>query len=143
MLEKKERKILANGVFDLLHPGHLYYLRKSRELGNHLTVVLSRDSLIDKDPVLEEEERLKMVEALEVVDRAFLGFEDPESHIYRTMEKVDPDVVTLGYDQDFDGEKLEKDLRDRGFDVEVVRIPEIPAKNISSTRLRKMVMKGN
>lgn len=140
MPEEEEIKVLANGVFDILHPGHIHYLEKSAELGDNLTVVLSRDSLIDKNPVMGEEERLEMVEAIEAVDTAFLGFEEPDSHIYRTMEKAQPDIVTIGYDQDFDPEELEKDLKEHGFDVEVVRISERPNGSISSTEIKERVI---
>ncbi|MDY6789043.1 MAG: adenylyltransferase/cytidyltransferase family protein [Candidatus Nanohaloarchaea archaeon] len=138
--ETGDVKVLANGVFDLLHPGHVHYLESSRELGDRLYVVLSRDCLIDKNPAMEEEDRLRVVEALECVDHAFLGFEEPGEHIYKTMEKVDPDIVTLGYDQSFDPEELEEDLMEHGFEVKVVRISSIPDREISSTKIKQKVV---
>lgn len=142
MQEEEETKVLANGVFDILHPGHLHYLKRSSELGDLLTVVLSRDILIDKDPVLTERNRLEMVEALDPVDQAFLGFENPDTHIYDTVEKADPDIIALGFDQDFDPRELERDLEDHDFDVRVVRISKRPGRDISSTDIRKKIREG-
>lgn len=97
------KKVMAQGVFDILHPGHLHYLEQSRELGDKLTVVIARDSRIEKDLYFDEEERKEMLQALKVVDNAILGSEES---IYDTVEKVDPDIITLGYDQPFDKEEV-------------------------------------
>jgi len=117
-------KVMAQGVFDILHPGHLHYLEKSAELGDSLTVVIARDSRVKtrKQLVFSEDERQKIVGALEVVDEAILGV---EGDIYETVEKVDPDVITLGYDQGHDAAEVEELAEEAtGHDVEVVRIGE-------------------
>ncbi len=113
---------MAQGTFDVLHPGHLHYLKKSGELGDRLVVVIARDSRITekKNLVFEEEERREMIRALETVDRAVLG---TEGNIYDTVERVDPDVITLGYDQGHD-EKEVKEMAEKatGHEVDVARI---------------------
>ena len=86
------KKVMAQGTFDVLHPGHVHYLKKSRELGDELVVVVARDSRVSekKDTYFNEDERREMLESLEVVDRAILGV---EGDIYETVEKIDPEDV--------------------------------------------------
>lgn len=100
------KRVMAQGTFDVLHPGHLHYFERSRALGDELVVVLSRDSRHgDRKTFFDEKERKKMVEALETVDRAVLG---SEVDIYETVEKIDPDIITLGYDQNHSEEDVKK-----------------------------------
>ncbi len=115
-------KVMAQGVFDLLHPGHLHYLRESKNLGEELVVVIARDSRIEKNLYFNEKERREMVQALEMVDQALLGSEES---IYDTVEKVSPDIITLGYDQPFETEEV-KSMAEKALnkDVEVTRIEE-------------------
>ncbi|AOV94727.1 hypothetical protein AQV86_02265 [Nanohaloarchaea archaeon SG9] len=100
-------KVMAQGTFDILHPGHLHYLKKSKELGDELVVVIARDSRVKekKGPYFDEEERKKMVEALDPVDEAVLG---SKGDIYSTVREIDPEIITLGYDQNHDEEKVKK-----------------------------------
>ncbi|MFO7793421.1 MAG: adenylyltransferase/cytidyltransferase family protein [Candidatus Nanohaloarchaea archaeon] len=115
-------KVMAQGVFDLLHPGHLHYLRESKNLGEELVVVIARDSRIEKNLYFNEEERREMVQALEMVDQALLGSEES---IYDTVEKVSPDIITLGYDQPFETEEVTSMAEEAlNKDVEVTRIGE-------------------
>lgn len=115
---------MAQGTFDVLHPGHVHYLKKSRELGDELVVVVARDSRVSekKDTYFNEDERREMLESLEVVDRAILGV---EGDIYETVEKIDPDVITLGHDQHHVPEDV-KELAETatGHEVEVEQISE-------------------
>jgi FAD synthetase len=125
--------VMAQGVFDLLHPGHLHYLEKSKKLGEKLVVVIARDSRIEKDLHFDEDERQEMVQALEAVDQAILGSEEA---IYDTVSKVSPDIITLGYDQPFDEEEVESMAEEAtGEKVEVKRISEKP--EYSSTSIRE------
>lgn len=116
------KKVMAQGTFDILHPGHLHYFRKSKELGEELVVVIARDSRVKdkKNLYFSEEERREMVQALKPVDKAMLGTEDD---IYQTVEDVDPDVITLGYDQEH-GEDKVKQMAEKttGHNVEVVTV---------------------
>jgi FAD synthetase len=115
---------MAQGTFDLIHPGHLHYLERSAELGDELVVVIARDSRVKerKDLVFDEDERREIIEALEAVDKAVLG---SEGDIYSTVESVDPDVITLGKDQHHSVEEVEEMAEQAtGSPVEVVRITE-------------------
>ncbi|MDY6770264.1 MAG: adenylyltransferase/cytidyltransferase family protein [Candidatus Nanohaloarchaea archaeon] len=129
-------RVMAQGTFDLLHPGHLHYLEESAALGDELYVVIARDSRkrAEKDLVMPEEARRTVVAALEVVDEAVLGSEDS---IFDSVETIQPDIITLGYDQDHDENELEQTLQEHGFDgIDVVRIGEYDGEITSSTELR-------
>ena len=124
--------VMAQGVFDILHPGHLHYLKQSKNLGDELVVVIARDSRIEKDLYFSEAERKEMLEALGIVDQALLGSEES---IYDTVEKVDPDIITLGYDQPFDKEEVASMAREAsGRKIEVERIEK--RSNYSSSDIR-------
>ncbi len=124
--------VMAQGVFDLLHPGHLHYLRESKDLGDELVVIIARDSRIEKDLYFTENERREMVNALEMVEKALLGSEES---IYDTVEKVRPDIITLGYDQPFETEEV-KSMAEEALEksVEVIRVDE--KSDYSSTDIR-------
>ena len=115
-------RVLATGTFEILHPGHLLYLEEAKKLGDELFVIVARDINVKRrkrTPIIPEEQRLKMVSALKVVDKAILG---SEKDMYEPLYSIKPDVIAIGYDQDFDERKLEQELRKRGFNSEVIRI---------------------
>ncbi|HWQ44425.1 MAG TPA: adenylyltransferase/cytidyltransferase family protein [Methanosarcina barkeri] len=115
-------RVLATGTFDLLHPGHVYFLTQARALGDELFVIVARDSNVTHKPkpIVPEEQRLEMVNALGMVERAFLG---SEKDMFEPLKHIRPDIITLGYDQRFDTDMLEKELTKRGLSANVVRIP--------------------
>jgi len=115
-------RILATGTFDLLHPGHIYFLTQARALGDELFVIVARDSNVTHKPkpIVPEEQRLDMVNALGMVDKALLG---SEKDMFEPLKQIRPDIIALGYDQHFDCEFLEKELTKRGLPSKVVRIP--------------------
>ncbi|KXS46299.1 MAG: FAD synthetase [Methanohalophilus sp. T328-1] len=114
-------RILATGTFDILHPGHLYYLEQARKYGSELYVLVARDSTIEHKPkpIVPEKQRLEMVKALKVVDHALLGSEED---MFKPLEEVQPDIIVLGHDQVFDEKELEDKLQKRGFKTKVVRL---------------------
>jgi FAD synthetase len=117
-------RVLATGTFDILHPGHLLYLEEAKKLGDELFVIVARDATVKKykrSPIIPEEQRLRMVAALKVVDKAMLG---SEWDMYEPLYSIRPDIIALGYDQGFNEEALEKELRERGFHSKVIRIRE-------------------
>lgn len=95
------KKVVVFGVLDLLHPGHLYFLREARKHGDNLTVVVTRDARVidekNRRPIFSERERLAMVQALRMVGQAVLG--DPTGQ-WSVLKRLQPDVVCIGYDQD-------------------------------------------
>jgi FAD synthetase len=127
------RRVVATGTFDILHPGHIYYLEESRRLGDELHVIVARDRNVRHKPrpVIGEAQRLKVVQALRVVDSARLG---DATDMFRPIQEIGPVVITLGFNQHFREEDIEKALRERGIGAEVVRIGEYSGDPCSSTR---------
>ena len=118
-------RVMASGVFDLLHTGHLHYLEEAKKLGDELIVVVARDSTVRKEkhePITSEDVRRELVDALKPVDEAVLG---KEGDMFEVVEGIKPDVIALGYDQQHDEEAIRAELEKRGLDVEVVRLSKL------------------
>jgi FAD synthetase len=113
--------VLAQGTFDILHPGHVHYLENAASVGDELYVVVARRQSVTHKPapIVSDEQRRDLVASLEPVDRAVLGHPDD---IFAPLEEIRPDVVVLGHDQHHDEASLERALERRGFDCEVRRV---------------------
>jgi FAD synthetase len=126
-------RVVATGTFDLLHPGHLWYLGESAKLGDELWVIVARDENVrhKPKPIIPEEQRVIMVGALKVVTRALLG--DHED-MFRPIVEIQPDIITLGFNQHFQEERLCSALEDRDLNIDVVRIGEYTGSPYTSSR---------
>lgn len=95
-----EHNVMTFGTFDILHPGHTEFLKEAKKLGSYLTVVLARDTSVEKikkrKPHFSERERLSQVKALKFVDAVVLGDENDYLKIPIAQQ---PDIIALGYDQ--------------------------------------------
>ncbi len=121
-MKRGKRTVMATGVFDIIHPGHIYFLEEAKKLGDELIVVVTRDSVASREkhpPILPEEARVKIISSLKPVDEACLGYEDD---MFRIVEEKRPDVIALGFDQRWDEEHLKEEFKRRGLEVEVVRL---------------------
>jgi len=127
------RRIVATGTFDILHPGHLYYLEESKKLGNELWVIVARDANVKHKPfpIIPEEHRLQMVAALKPVDHAILG---DKTDMFRPIKEIRPDVITIGFNQHFDERTLHLQLTERGLAPEIVRIGKYEDGDLCSSR---------
>lgn len=134
-------RVMASGVFDLLHAGHIYFLEEASRLGDELVVVVATDTVAERmkyRPVTSQEMRLKVIRALKMVDRAVLGNEED---IYRTVEDLRPDIIALGYDQKHEESTIRKVLDARGMpDVRIVRLGKFIGE-LAATRemIRKII----
>lgn len=127
------KRVLASGVFDILHPGHLYYLSEAKSLGDHLTVVVASDThaaASKRRPLHSAEQRAALVEALQLVNAVQIGA-DPYD-LVATTRRANPDIIALGHDQSFDEARLAKELADHDLLVSVVRLGHYPHGNIRS-----------
>lgn len=119
---KSTKTVLASGVFDLVHPGHLHYLAEARKLGDRLVVVVTSDEQAEREkrkPRHRAVDRAALIASLPPVDEAFVG---PEPYdMAATVERAGADIVALGHDQPFDEKKLGQELG-----VEVARCDELP-----------------
>jgi len=127
------RRVVATGTFDLLHPGHIYYLEESKKLGDELWVIVARDMNVKHKPrpIIPEEQRLAMIASLRPVDHAILG---DKTDMFRPIEEIHPDVITIGFNQLFDEEKLRTQLTARNLTPAIVRIGKYADSELCSSR---------
>lgn len=119
-------RVMATGVFDIIHLGHLHYLEESKKLGDELVVVVATDSTVRRrkhEPITPQAMRCELVRSLKPVDRVVMGKEGGD--IYEIVKEIGPDIITIGYDQPFEPGQLEKELAKRGIKVKVVRLPHL------------------
>ncbi len=141
----KNKVVLAFGTFDILHVGHIKYLESAKKHGSRLGVVIARDSSIirfkNREPVINEKDRLKIIKSLKVVDFAVLGNEIKNARDkYKIIKKFMPDVVVFGYDQKVNLEDLRSWLKQNKINIKIIRIRygHIPEKYKSSI-IRKTI----
>lgn len=142
------KTVMAFGSFDIIHPGHMFYLQKAKALGDRLIVVIARDRSIElmkgRKPVFLERDRLKIVGSLGFVDKAVLGnrISDPAGRM-KIIKEYRPDVIALGYNQSANVRQLRAWLRKNGINARVVRIKARlnPARYKSSVA-RRILSKG-
>ena len=127
------RRVVATGTFDILHPGHLYYLEESKKMGDELWVIVARDANVKHKPcpIIPEDYRLLMVAALKPVDHAILG---DKTDMFRPIKEIRPDVITIGFNQHFDEETLHLQLSERGLAPEIIRIGKYEDGDLCSSR---------
>lgn len=130
---KKGVRVMTQGVFDLVHLGHLHYLQVARSCGDELVVVVARDETVQRNkhaPIFNEEARRELIAALEPVDMAVLGH---RGDFYRIVEEIDPDIICIGYDQPYKETAIEEECARRGLIVKVQRLPHMDY-DLDSTR---------
>ena len=117
-------KVMATGTFDLLHMGHIYYLKEAKKLGDELIVIVACDSTVRKmkhEPVTPEKLRQKIIGELRIVDKSILGH---ENDIYEVVKDIKPDIIALGFDQIHNEEEIKNELKKRNIKSKIVRLPK-------------------
>jgi len=131
------RVVLAGGVFDIIHPGHIHTLKAAKALGDVLVVVVATDTTAKKmkkrEPLHSQEQRREMVNALSMVDMCVIGHQDD---IFKTVEKVHPEIIALGYDQVHQEKTITDGCRKINLDIKVARL-QSPVPEISSSKIEK------
>ncbi len=133
-------RVVATGTFDIIHPGHIRFLEEAKKLGDELIVIVAREKNVrhKPKPIIPEEQRRRVVEALKPVDKAILG---DEHDMFKPIVELKPDIIVLGHDQHFDEKKLEEELRKRGLKTKVVRINvKEECEYCSSTKIIKRIV---
>ena len=98
--EQNQKIVFTNGCFDLLHLGHVDYLAKAKDLGDRLVIGVNSDASVKRlkgefRPLQDENSRLHLLAALEVVDAVVLFDEDTP---YELIKKIQPDILVKGAD---------------------------------------------
>ena len=123
--------VFTNGVFDLLHAGHVDLLERARGLGDALIVGLNTDASTrrlkgERRPLLPEADRARVLAALAVVDAVVLFDEDTPAELVRRLE---PDVLVKGADYAEDAIVGKDTVEARGG--RVVRLPLVEGRSTS------------
>jgi len=129
--------VLAGGVFDIIHPGHIHTLNAAKALGDVLVVAIATDKTAQKmkkrQPLHNQELRRELVSCLSMVDKAIIGHEDD---IFETVRAIKPDIIVLGYDQVHQEQFISDGCKRINLDVEIVRL-QSPVPHLSSSEIVK------
>ena len=129
--------VLAGGVFDIIHPGHIHTLNAAKALADVLVVAIATDKTAQKmkkrQPLHNQELRRELVSCLSMVDKAIVGHEDD---IFETVKAIKPDIIVLGYDQVHQNQFISDGCKRINLDVEIVRL-QSPVPELSSSEIEK------
>jgi FAD synthetase len=145
---KNGKIVLASGVFDLLHLGHVKFLEAAKKEGGKnakLIVIVARDNTVEKTkgrkPIIPENQRCALINSLKVVDNALLGYETLD--IDEIINKTKPEVIVLGYDQEAMEKTVLEYINRKNSKIRIVKIEKFGknALDSSSKILRKIIEK--
>ena len=132
-----KKTVLAGGVFDIIHPGHIHTLNAAKALGDVLVVAIATDKTAQKmkkrQPLHNQELRRELVSCLSMVDKAIVGHEDD---IFETVRAIKPDIIVLGYDQVHQKQFISDGCKRINLDVKIVRL-QSPVPELSSSEIEK------
>ena len=129
--------VLAGGVFDIIHPGHINTLNDAKKLGDVLVVVVATDKTAIKmkkrKPLHSAKLRQELVSSLTMVDLCIVG---DEEDIFKTVDLVKPQIIALGYDQIHQEKFITDGCKKINLNVRVARL-ESPRPETSSSVIQK------
>jgi rfaE bifunctional protein nucleotidyltransferase chain/domain len=129
--------VLAGGVFDIIHPGHIHTLNAAKALGDVLVVAIATDKTAKKmkkrRPLHDQELRRQLVSCLSMVDSAIIGHEDD---IFETVREIKPDTIVLGYDQVHQEQFISDGCKRINLDVKIVRL-QSPIPELSTSKIEE------
>jgi cytidyltransferase-like protein len=131
------RIVLAGGVFDIIHPGHIHTLNAAKKLGDVLVVVVATDNTAVKmkkrRPLHTQDQRQELVNSLSMVDLCLIG---QEEDIFKTVNHVKPQIIALGYDQTHQEKFITEGCKKIKLDAKVARL-QSPIPESSSSKIEK------
>ena len=129
--------VLAGGVFDIIHPGHISTLNAAKKLGDILVVVVATDNTAIKmkkqKPLHTQDQRKELVNSLTMVDLCLIGH---EGDIFKTVNQVRPQTIALGYDQVHQEKFITEGCKKINLDAKVARL-QSPIPDSSSSSIKK------
>lgn len=138
-------KVMATGTFDIIHPGHAFYLEEAKKLGgenSELLVVIATDKTVEKHkriPIMAQEQRAEMISKIKGVDEVVIGDEEDP---FKIVHEKKPDIIAIGPDQKFSQNTLEKQLKSRGITCKVIKINDYKKFELdSSCKIIKKIKK--
>ncbi len=130
-ISNEVKTVMAFGTFDILHPGHIYFLKQAKKYGN-LIIVIARDKTVKKIkgklPRYSEKQRLEALKGLNLVDKAVLGYLGDKCKI---INKFQPNIIALGYDQTHFTERLKKEFKK----IKIIRLKAFKPEIYKSSKL--------
>ena len=147
ILTEKGRKnikvVFTGGVYDIIHPGHIHTLKNSKQEGDLLIVSIARDNRVIKikgrKPINNEKMRTILVSAIRYVDFTVLG---SKGDIFGIVNKIKPNVITIGYDQTHQINELKKRVKMNNLNIKIKKL-DSPIPHVKSSDLRTKYKKSN
>lgn len=134
------KRVMCFGTFDLVHPGHIWFLKKARSLGDELLVVVSCDErrqyLAGTKPIHNQKERATILRELKFITRVILG---GERNVLAAIKKYKPQIIVLGHDQVFGVKELLVWTKKQLNPPQIIRLKSFQRARYSSTNIRKKI----
>ncbi len=135
-----KKKVFVAGTFDLLHPGHIRFLKRASQYGN-VFVVIARDENVKRIkgfyPVYNEKERKEIIESLKYVKKVYLG---DKKDFSKPLKRIKPDIIVLGYDQKID-EKILKEYKKINPKVKIIKLKSYKKEMWKSSKIIERILK--
>jgi len=132
------KKVLITGTFDQLHPGHIYFLNQSKQLGDYLIVIIARDKTVKKIkgrlPINNENKRATAIRKTGIPNRVVLGKIRDK---YTIIQQNKPDIIALGYDQMTFTKNLKSELAKRNLKPVIKRLKAYQPHKYKSSLINK------
>jgi len=133
----RSKRVMVFGTFDILHLGHLNFLKQAKKYGDYLIVVVGRDRTVEKVkgrlPKHNEKERVKQIEKTGLTDKVVLGY--LKDH-YKIIQEHKPDLICLGYDQNFFADGLPEALKKLELKIKIIRLKPYKPQIYKTSKLR-------
>lgn len=138
---KNTRRVMVAGTFEILHPGHLAYLREAWKLG-YVAAVVSSDQNAERFKgrkiVIPQSQRAEVLSGVYYVHRVVPG---GEGNIYDILEVVRPDVVLLGPNQRVSEDDVKREATKRGLNIEVLRASYAQCELCSTSKIIEKILR--
>jgi FAD synthetase len=137
------KKVMVFGTFDIIHKGHKNFFKQAKKYGDYLIVVVARDRTVKEVkgelPKNSEKIRLSSVIKSRLVNKAVLG---NVKNKYKKIKEFKPDVICLGYDQQYFTDKLKNKLQSFGLNTKIIKLKPYKPKIYKTSIIRNYKIKN-